>query len=142
MQPDYSPLIDALYAQLGALAPLAVFVVVFLVALKFLGRLLGGGRGRRRQPRATRGGWTRRGRQGAQLGGQRRWPAQSHVVAGSWEQPWRDPVPGGSRMPDAADQLRTVMGAEFKPKRLLNRGESRVLAALEPIVAELALPGG
>jgi hypothetical protein len=40
-------------------------------------------------------------------------------------------------MPDAADQLRTVMSAEFKAKRLLNRGESRVLAALEPVVAEL-----
>jgi hypothetical protein len=46
----------------------------------------------------------------------------------------------GSRMPDAADQLRIVMASEFKAKRLLNRGESRVLAALEPLVAEL-LPG-
>ena len=45
-----------------------------------------------------------------------------------------------TRIPDAADQLRTVMGAQFKAKRLLNRGESRILAALEPIVAELA-PG-
>ena len=32
------------------------------------------------------------------------------------------------------------MGSQFKAKRLLNRGESQVLAALEPIVAELA-PG-
>ena len=48
--------------------------------------------------------------------------------------------PGGSRAPDAADQLRIVMASEFKAKRLLNRGESRVLAALEPLVAEL-LPG-
>ena len=45
-----------------------------------------------------------------------------------------------SRMPDAADQLRTVMEAKFTAKRLLNRGESRVLAALEPLIAELA-PG-
>jgi len=55
--------------------------------------------------------------------------------------PQHDPHPGGaSRIPDAADQLRTVMGAQFKAKRLLNRGEARVFAALEPIVAELA-PG-
>ena len=44
---------------------------------------------------------------------------------------------GGSRMPDPADQLRIVMGLSFKPKRLLNKGEQRVLAALEPIVAQL-----
>ena len=43
-------------------------------------------------------------------------------------------------MPDAADQLRTVLGAKFRPKRFLNRGESRVFAALEPILAEVA-PG-
>lgn len=70
---------------------------------------------------------------------------------------WRGPWPGAttreanaeaetflrgskSGVPDAADQLRTVMGAEFKAKRLLNRGETRVFAALEPIVSELA-PG-
>jgi hypothetical protein len=43
----------------------------------------------------------------------------------------------GSRIPDASEQLRIVMASEFKPKRLLNRGEEKVLAALEPIVAQL-----
>ena len=90
----------------------------------------------------ARGNWVERGRRrkDAPPGWEGPWPPQANVAEGPWGQPRHDPVPGGSRIPNAADQLRTVMGAEFKPKRLLNRGESRVLAALEPIVAELA-PG-
>lgn len=76
---------------------------------------------------------------------------QRKIAQGEWVQqgrrgprptfaPRAEAVAGPSRAPDAADQLRTVMAGQFKPKRLLNRGESRVLAALEPIVAELA-PG-
>lgn len=45
-----------------------------------------------------------------------------------------------SRKPDAADQLRSVMAAGFTAKPLLNRSESFVLKALEPLVGEL-LPG-
>ena len=44
------------------------------------------------------------------------------------------------KTPDAADQLRTVMGADFKRQVLLNRPEARLLTALDRIVAELA-PG-
>jgi hypothetical protein len=54
--------------------------------------------------------------------------------------PRHDPAGPVSRMPDAAEQLRTVMGASFKPKKFLNRGETRVFTALEPILAEVA-PG-
>ncbi|WP_205480389.1 DUF2726 domain-containing protein [Sphingomonas arenae] len=72
----------------------------------------------------ARGEWVERGRRGPRPG----------------FTPRHDPLPTSSRMPDAADQLRTVMGAEFRAKRLLNRGEGRVFAALEPIVRELA-PG-
>jgi len=70
--------------------------------------------------------------------GRGRRPNWRHQQARPFGGPHHDALP--SRMPDAADQLRTVMGAQFKTKRLLNKGESRVLAALEPLVAELA-PG-
>lgn len=104
-----------------------------LVAVLFVGALFGmmveqavskQRRAAWRARKQARGEWVQRGRQGPKPG----FP------------PRHDPLPGASRVPDAADQLRTVMGASFKAKRLLNRGESRVLAALEPIVAELA-PG-
>ena len=49
-----------------------------------------------------------------------------------------DPPP--ARATDAADQLRTVMAADFKRQVLLNRSEARLLTALDRIVAELA-PG-
>ena len=35
---------------------------------------------------------------------------------------------------DAAEQLRVVMGAEFKPRPLLNKGEARVFAELDKLV--------
>ena len=39
--------------------------------------------------------------------------------------------------PDAADQLRTVMRAEFKPQRLLNRSETRLFKAIDKMVLSL-----
>lgn len=56
--------------------------------------------------------------------------------------PFAQPRPAAaqSRMPDAADQLRTVMSSSFTAKPLLNRSETYVLKALEPLVCEL-LPG-
>jgi len=42
--------------------------------------------------------------------------------------PRHDPVP---KVPDAADQLRTVMRAEFKPQRLLNKSEARLFRAID-----------
>jgi hypothetical protein len=45
-----------------------------------------------------------------------------------------------TRVPDAADQLRTVMRAQFKPQPLLNRSEARLFRAIDEIVVE-ARPG-
>ena len=45
------------------------------------------------------------------------------------------------RVPDAADQLRTVMKAEFKAQPLLNRSEARLFKAMDKMVIELAPPG-
>ena len=120
MPTDYAPLVDAATAQYGTVLSVLVFLFVFLSALRLLGRQSGG---------RQRGRWNRQGRTNWRTSGGR---SASYV-------PKLAPVQT-SRIPDAADQLRTVMGAQFTAKRLLNRGESRVLAALEPIVAELA-PG-
>jgi hypothetical protein len=54
-------------------------------------------------------------------------------------QPKHDPLP--AKVPDAADQLRTVMRAEFKPQRLLNKSEARLFRAMDKMVIELAPPG-
>ena len=43
--------------------------------------------------------------------------------------------------PDAADQLRTVMGATFTVQPLLNRSEARLFKAIDQMVIELAPPG-
>ena len=76
------------------------------------------------------------------------WKARK-IARGEWvdrkRQSFSGNFPGGpvqplSRMPDPADQLRIVMASKFQPRRFLNRGESRVFAALEPILTELA-PG-
>ncbi len=44
-------------------------------------------------------------------------------------------------MPDAADQLRTVMRAEFKSQPLLNKSEARLFKAIDRMVIDLAPPG-
>jgi len=58
-------------------------------------------------------------------------PARRRVAAGPWS-PKPDAVP--SKIPDAADQLRTVMGAEFTVQPLLNRSEAKVFASLDRMV--------
>src|SRR4028118_2367957 len=61
--------------------------------------------------------------------------------AGRWQKP------GGSarlippKVPDAADQLRTVMRADFKAQPLLNQSEAKLFKALDRMVIELAPPG-
>jgi hypothetical protein len=47
-------------------------------------------------------------------------------------------VATGNSAPDAADQLRTVMGADFQSRPLLNRAEGRLFDELERIVREVA----
>ncbi|MEO6248752.1 MAG: DUF2726 domain-containing protein [Sphingomicrobium sp.] len=55
--------------------------------------------------------------------------------------PFRAKADAGSlKTPDAADQLRIVMGASFTPQPVLNRAEARLLMALDKIVTECA-PG-
>ena len=44
-------------------------------------------------------------------------------------------------VPDAADQLRTVMRADFKPQALLNKSETRLFKVLDKMVNEMAPPG-
>src|SRR5690348_17070635 len=54
-----------------------------------------------------------------------------------WQQRYgrRDKAPSlgivPPRVPDAADQLRTVMEADFKPQRLLNKSEARLFRAID-----------
>ena len=49
-------------------------------------------------------------------------------------QPKHDQLP--NRVPDAADQLRTVMRADFKAQPLLNRSEARLFKAIDKMVLE------
>ena len=63
--------------------------------------------------------------------------ARVPVAKGPWDVQTDVSVPARAGVPDPAEQLRTVMAGAFKPKRLLNKGEEKVLKALEPIVAQL-----
>ena len=53
--------------------------------------------------------------------------------------PRHDALPG--RATDPADQLRTVMKADFKPQALLNKSEARLFKVLDKMVIEMAPPG-
>ena len=56
--------------------------------------------------------------------------------------PWGPkPAPELVKMQSAADQLRTLMQADFKPRRLLNKSEARLFRAMDKLVIELAPPG-
>lgn len=67
-----------------------------------------------------------------------RWKQKGEVKAGPWA-PKPDPLPG--KVPDAADQLRTVMQARFSAQPLLNKSEARLFRAMDRMVIELAPPG-
>lgn len=54
-------------------------------------------------------------------------------------QPKHDTV--GPRVPTAADQLHTVMQADFTAQPLLNKSEARLFKAMDKMVIELAPPG-
>jgi len=45
--------------------------------------------------------------------------------------------PAPERVVDAADQLRTVMKADFKAQRLLNKSEARLFRAIDKMVLEM-----
>jgi hypothetical protein len=48
--------------------------------------------------------------------------------------PWESRGGLFERLPDAADQLRTVMRADFKAQRLLNKSEARLFKAIDKMV--------
>ena len=66
-----------------------------------------------------------------------RWTPMMGMTKGKW--PPRSDTPS-PRQPDATDQLRIVMGADFTVQPLLNKSEARVLKELENFV-EACNPG-
>lgn len=64
--------------------------------------------------------------------GRRKFNGRSErVVTGPWQ---IDPAPSPPKPPDAADQLRVVMGADFSIQPLLNRSEARLFKELDQYV--------
>ncbi|UUR08246.1 DUF2726 domain-containing protein [Sphingomonas glaciei] len=127
-----NPYMDILATGAGQavphLVPLAVFVFVSVTAFAALSRMFGTNTRRGRGKWRQKGEWNQRPRKGAPG-----WRGPGAYAVGSAE-----PAPPiRANVNDAAEQLRIVMASEFRPKRLLNKGEEKVLAALEPIVAEL-----
>jgi hypothetical protein len=59
---------------------------------------------------------------------------KGQVQAGPWT-PKADATP--AKIPDAADQLRTVMKADFKAQPLLNKSEARLFKSIDKWVIEL-----
>lgn len=53
---------------------------------------------------------------------------------------FRFQMPGIAPATDPAEQLRTVIGANFKKRRLLSKSEARVLYAAERAISEARLP--
>ncbi|NJC06697.1 hypothetical protein GGQ97_002490 [Sphingomonas kaistensis] len=128
--PYMEMLVTAAGQALPHLVPLTVFVFVSVAAFAALSQMFGTNKPRGRGKWRHKGEWNQRPRKGAPPGWRGPWPGQ---VGGSAE-----PAPPiRANVNDAAEQLRIVMASEFKPKRLLNKGEEKVLAALEPIVARL-----
>ena len=67
-----------------------------------------------------------------------RWKNKSAVKV-TPVQPKHDSLP--AKNVDAADQLRTVMRADFAPQPLLNKSETRLFRVLDKMVIEMAPPG-
>jgi hypothetical protein len=94
--------------QLVEAVPYLIAIVAFVAVLEFLERRFGR---RKRWRGGRRGGW--------QSAGGKVLPFQA------------------DRQLDAADQLRIVMKADFKPQPLLNKSEARLFKAMDKIVLEL-----
>ena len=98
---------------------------VLLVAVLFVGGVFGIGveKFAAGQKRAE---WRRRNAH--------RWKKpKAQVHSGPWG---AKPEPAQPKVPDAADQLRAVMKADFKPQRLLNKSEARLFRAIDKMVLE------
>jgi hypothetical protein len=117
MQPN--DLTSMLWSAVSQNATFLIFVVVFVVALTVLEAKFN---------TKKRGRWRRSSRWDKSRGGK-----------GYPFQPMHDALLG--RVPDAADQLRTVMKADFKPQALLNKSEARLFKVLDKMVIEMAPPG-
>jgi hypothetical protein len=115
MQPDYSPIVQKVVDA----APYFIGILAFIFALKYLEQRFA--RPKRR--------WRGRGRGG--------WHSSRDSRAGFHPRH----APEVVKMQSAADQLRTVMQAEFRPRRLLNKSEARLFRAMDKLVIELAPPG-
>ena len=113
-----NPILSMLWSALSQNASLLIFLFVFAIAFKLLEAKLFPKR---------RGRWRRSSRWEKSRG------AKVYPFA-----PRHDALP--DRVPDAADQLRTVMNAEFKAQPLLNKSETKLFLALERMVAEMT-PG-
>jgi hypothetical protein len=108
MDAAFAPLVDAIWKAGGNLLLVVLFVGVVSIAYKILMLRL--------FPRKRR--WRGRGRKGG-----------ANLI-----RPRHDALP--DRVPDAADQLRTVMRADFKAQPLLNRSEARLFKAIDKMVLE------
>ena len=114
MQPDF---LAMLWSALMQALPYLVFLAAFVIALKVL--------------------------EAKFMPKKRRWRRSSRWDKGELGklyslQPKHDAL--SDRVPDAADQLRTVMNAEFKAQPLLNKSETKLFMALEKMVAQMT-PG-
>jgi len=114
-----NPHTAVLWSAVTQNSTLIIFLAVFAIAFTVLEAKFGT---RKRRRWRSSGRWNRPGR------------AKVYQF-----QPRHDAIPG--RVPDAADQLRTVMKAEFKPQALLNKSETRLFRVLDKMVIEMAPPG-
>jgi hypothetical protein len=118
MENPFFGMFERVFADLAPAIPYFVGILVFIFALNVIEAKFGG---------KSRGRWRRSPRWDQRRG--KTFPFQ----------PKQDAWPG--RVPDAADQLRTVMRADFKAQPLLNKSEARLFKAMDKMVIELAPPG-
>jgi len=117
-QVDYSPIVEAVRSQVADGLAILLGIGGFLIAMKLLERRFVS---RKRYSRRRRGGWQSR---------------RDNVFRFDPK-----PAPEVTKMQSAADQLRTVMQADFTSRRLLNKSEARLFRAMDKLVTELAPPG-
>lgn len=117
MKNPYLSMLESAFGQLAPLIPYLVGLLAFVVAFRVL---------EAKFARTKRGGWRRSSN----------WRRGRGTVV-----PFDRSRDGSSNKgPDAADQLRIVMQAQFEPQPLLNKSETRLFHTLEKIVAEVS-PG-
>ncbi len=115
MQNEYLVMLKNGLAEAAPVLPYFVFILALIFALYFIEAKFG---------QKTRGRWRRSSR----------WASSPRDKVLPFEAP-RD------KILDAADQLRTVMRADFKAQPLLNKSEARLFKAIDKWVIELAPPG-